>query len=69
MSDILNFKLDPPRGKSSRVAVVLISKADAEGFQVHKLEHIEPTDSDNAVACFRKLRHLCQKIHPRASEK
>ena len=69
MNDILNFKLDPPRGKSSRVAVVLISKADAEGFQVHKLEHIEPTDSDNAVACFRKLRHLCQKIHPKATEK
>ena len=69
MGDILNFKLDAPRGKTCRTAAVLISKADADGFLVHKQEHIEPADADNAVVCFRKLRQLCQEIQPKEGEK
>jgi hypothetical protein len=69
MNDMLDFKLDPPRGKSSRVAVILISGMDSEGFQVHKQEHVEPADSDNAVACFRKLRLLSTKINTKGTEK
>ena len=69
INDMPNFKLDPPRGKSQRTAVVLISKMDPEGYQVHKQEHIEPADAANACHCFRKLRALCTKIHPKGGEK
>ena len=69
MEELLNFKLDPPRGKGRRFAVVLISKVDSEGFLVYKQEHVEPADSEHAVACFRKLRALSAKIKPTSSAK
>ena len=69
MQDILDFKLDPPRGKTSRTAVVLISSVDTEGFQMHKQEYVEPGDSEAAVVCFRKLRLMCTKINSSDTEK
>ena len=68
--DIMNFKLDPPRGKACRVAVVLLTGADAQGgFDVHKLELVEPESVKNAIACFRKLRFLTKKIAPESTAK
>ena len=69
MEHLLDFKLDPPRGRQHRVALVLISKADQDGFHVEKLEHVEPTDESNAIACFRKLRTLSMGVRPDPTQK
>ena len=69
MEHLLDFKLDPPRGRQHRVALVLISKADQDGFHVEKLKHVEPTDEINAITCFRKLRTLSMGVRPDPSEK
>lgn len=58
MEHVLDFKLEPPRGRQHRVALVLISKAIQNGFHVDKLEHVEPTDEPNAITCFQKCRTL-----------
>ena len=68
--DIMNFKLDPPRGKHCRVAVVLITRVDSQGcFDVHKLELVEPASADSAMACSRKLRSLTKKTTPGSTTK
>ena len=64
IDDILNFRLDPPRGKPSRTAVVLITKVEGKTCHVHKLEYVEPDDTDKAIKCFRKLRTLSKRIMP-----
>jgi len=63
------FRLDPPRGKDFRVALVLISKVDDEGFHVHKSENIEPDQVDNAIQCMQRLRRLSKQIRPKNIEK
>ena len=63
--DVMNFRLDPPRGKSFRAAVVLVSRMKETELQIHKLEYVEPGDVDNAIQCFRKLRTLSSQIMPR----
>ena len=60
----MNFRLDPPRGKPMRAAVVLVSKKDDAGLHIHKLEYVEPGDVKNAIECFRKLRTLSAKMCP-----
>ena len=62
------FRLDPPRGKPTRCAICLFTENDDEGLHIHKLEHIEPDQVDNAIACTRKLRKLCKRIHPGSTE-
>ena len=69
MEHLLDFKLDPPRGRHHRVALVLISKKDKDGFHVEKLEHVEPTDESKAITCFRKLRTLSLGVRPDPTEK
>ena len=64
LDDLPGFRLDPPRGKPMRCALVLFTKKDAEGFHIHKLEYIEPDQVDNAIICLRKLRTLSKKVQP-----
>ena len=64
MGDLAGFRLDPPRGKQMRCALVLCTKKDKEGFHIHKLEIIEPDQVDNAIQCLRKLRTLSKKVQP-----
>ena len=62
-------KLDPPRGKKSRLAVLLVTEFKDGVLSMHKAEYVEPDDADGAVACFRRLRQLCKMIRPSASTK
>ena len=64
MADLTGFRLDPPRGKPTRCAVALFTKADEEGFHIHKLEYIEPDQIKEATACFVKLRTLSKHVRP-----
>ena len=58
-------KLDPPRGKKSRFAVLLVDKIDDDvTIEMQKAEFIEPEDSAGAVKCFQRLRQLCKQIKP-----
>jgi hypothetical protein len=57
-------RLDPPRGKKSRVAVLLIDRVEGKTLYMQKAEYIEPSDVANAVRCFKRLRMLCKKINP-----
>ena len=57
-NNVLNFKLDPARGSTSRTAVLLISKRVSDVFHVDHLEHVEPQHEEDAQACFRKLRAM-----------
>ena len=64
MGDLAGYRLDPPRGKQMRCALVLFTKKDKEGFHIHKLELIEPDQVDNAIQCLRKLRTLSKRVQP-----
>ena len=63
------IKLDPPRGKKSRFAVVLIDKFNGGILEMQKTEFVEHDEAQGAVECFRRLRKLCKQIRPRASGK
>ena len=69
MDGLPGFRLDPPRAQKFRVALVLITKADAEGFQIHKLEYIEQDQVSHAIQCMQRLRRLNKQIHPEGNEK
>ena len=55
-------KLDPPRGKKSRFAVLLVDKIDDMTVEMQKAEFIEPEDATGAMQCFRRLRQICKQI-------
>ena len=56
-------KLDPPRGKKPRFAVLLVDKIDDDmTVKMQKTEFIEPEDAAGAVKCFQRLRQLCKQI-------
>ena len=55
-------KLDPPRGKKSRFAVLLVDKIDDMTVEMQKAEFVEPEDVAGAVTCFQRLRQLCKQI-------
>ena len=64
MESLPGFRLDPPRGKNFRVAVVLFTKAgENEGLHIHKLECVEPEQVKEAVLCMQKLRRLSKGVH------
>ena len=64
MGDPAGFRLGPSRGKNSRAALVLCSKADArEGLYNHQLEYLE------LVLCMRKLHKLCNGVQGAPTEK
>ena len=70
MDNLPGFRLDPPRGKNFRVAVVLFTKADEkEGLHIHKLEYIEPEQVKEAVLCMQKLRRLSKGVHTVSTDK
>ena len=70
MDGLPGFRLDPPRGKNFRVAVVLFSKADEkEGLYIHKLEYVEPEQVKEAVLRMQKLRRLSKGVHTVSTEK
>ena len=70
LGSLPGFRLDPPRGKNFRVALVLLSRADEkEGLHIHKLEYIEPDQVKNAVVCMQKLRELSKRVRAVSSEK
>ena len=62
-------RLDPPRGKKSRCAVLLIEKMENATLYMQKAEFIEPSDATGAIHCFARLRKLCQKITPTSNAK
>lgn len=56
-------KLDPPRGKKSRFAVLLVDKIDDDmKIEMQKAEFVEPEDAAGAVKCFQRLRQVCKQI-------
>ena len=55
-------KLDPPRGKKSRFAVLLVDKIDDMTIEMQKAEFVEPEDAAGAVKCFQFLRQVCKQI-------
>ena len=55
-------KLDPPRGKKSRFAVLLVDKIDDVTVEMQKAEFVEPEDAVGAVKCFQRLRQVCKQI-------
>ena len=70
MDSLPGFRLDPPRGKTFRVALVLLSSAvEKEGLHIHKLEYIEPDQVNNAVVCMQKLRELSKRVRSQSGEK
>ena len=70
MDSLPGFRLDPPRGKNFRVAVVLFTKADKkEGLHIHKQEYIEPGQVKEAVLCMQKLHRLSKGVHTVSTEK
>ena len=69
LDNLTGFNLDPPREKAFRCAICLFVKRDDDGFHIHKLEHIEPDQVDNAVLCMQKLRKLCKSIKPTSTDK
>ena len=70
MNDLAGFRLDPPRNKDFRFALVLFTKADDhEGLHIHKLEYIEMDQIENAVKCMQKLRKLSKGVHSVSTEK
>ena len=70
MDSLPGFRLDPPRGKTFRVALALLSSADEkEGLHIHKLESIEPDQVSQAVLCMQKLRRLSKRVRSVSSEK
>ena len=63
------IKLDPPRGKKSRFAVVLIDKFMDGTLEMQKAEFVEHDEAQGAVDCFRRLRKACKHIRPLATKK
>ena len=55
-------KLDPPRGKKSRFAVLLVDKIDDMTIEMQRAEFVEPEDVAGAVKCFQRLRQVCKEI-------
>ena len=55
-------KLNPPRGKKSRFAVLLVDKIDGMTIEMQKAEFVEPDDAAGAVKCFQRLRQVCKQI-------
>jgi len=69
LDDLPAFQLDPPRGKDFRVALVLLSRVDEEGFHIHKLENIEPDQVEDAIKCMQRLRRMSKQIRPTGTGK
>jgi len=69
LEDLTGFRLDPPRGKSSRCALCLFTKMDDEGFHVDKLEAIEPDCVQHAIKCMQRLRKLCKQLRSSSTDK
>lgn len=69
LSSLPGFRMDPPRGKQMRYALLVCNKKDSDGLHIHKLDYVENSQIDAALQCFRKLRKVCTLIHTRPCEK
>jgi len=69
LDDLPGFRLDPPRGKTSRCALCLFTRMDDEGCHVHKLEGIEPEHVQHAITCMQRLRKLCKQLRSSSTDK
>lgn len=67
-NDVMDFKLDPPRGQSNRVALVIITRVLDKEFVVEAVEHVEPDDVRRAVKVMKKLMKLAAQVNPRGDE-
>ena len=56
------MKLDPPRRKKYRFAVLLVDKMECGTIEMQKAEFVEPQDTAGAVAYFQRLRQVCKQI-------
>eukprot|EP00973_Karenia_brevis_P022719 3127244-Karenia_brevis.AAC.1 len=64
----MDFEMDRPRGRSARHAIVIIKNVQEGCFIVEKMEFIEPSDVENAIEVFRKLRRLSIRLEPDSSQ-
>ena len=68
----MDYKLDPPRGQKARYAVALVTAVEPSAdavLMLDKVELIEPSDVQNAVESFRKLRRLASRLHSTSAQK
>ena len=72
IDDLLEFKLDPPRGSSMRAAVATIiglEKGESSWSVVlEKVQNIDAAELNGATAAFKKLRTLGRHIKGSADE-
>jgi len=72
MDDMMEYKLDPPRGQTARFAVVLINSVETNTkttLMLDKVQLIEPADVPNVMKSFKKLRRLAMRLQPKSEEK
>ena len=66
MGELLEFKLDPPRGHRARYALAtmtsLEASKDSRSFVLDKLQIIDAFELDGVINAFRKLRKMCRSI-------
>ncbi len=74
LDDVLDFKIDPARGTSSRVALVLICGVEGSAtggtktFSVVAAEHVEADQVADAQRVFSKLRNLAMRLRADPTE-
>lgn len=62
-------KLDPPRSKKSRYAIVVIDQMEGNTVQMQAAEYVEHADATQAIECFKRLRGLCRQIRAQGTQK
>ena len=72
IDDLLEFKLDPPRGSSMRAAVATIiglEKGESSWSVVlEKVQHLDAAELNGVTGAFKKLRTLGRHIRGSADE-
>ena len=82
LGDLSKLQLDPLRGQGPRLAIAFItnctsgtpssakddSPCDNKVCQLEKLQLLDASEGDNAVAVFQRLRSLTMKVNPESNE-
>ena len=55
-------KLDPPRSKKSRFAIIVVDSMEDTTIQMQAAEYIEHDESTEAIECFKPLRVLGKNV-------
>ncbi len=70
LDDVLNFKLDPPRGpKKTRMAAILVTSVGEAEFVISDCLLVEEKDQETAKASFQAMRELAKSIEFRGTSK